>query len=99
MSAAAENALARHLANPFLVLELAVTATRDDLERQGAKLLSMLAAGVGEAASYPTPVGPQVRTPEAVRTALAELREPRKRAIHEWWAQGFAGAVPAATRL
>lgn len=99
MSVAAENALARHLANPFLVLELAVTATRDDLERQGAKLLSMLAAGVGEAATYPTPLGPRARTPEAVRAALAELREPRKRAIHEWWAQGFAGAGPAKARL
>lgn len=99
MSVAAENALARHLANPFLVLELAVTASRDDLERQGAKLLSMLAAGVGEAGTYPTPLGPRARTPEAVRAALAELREPRKRAIHEWWAQGFAGAGPAKSRL
>lgn len=88
-SIAAENALARHLANPFLVLELPTLATRDELERQGAKLLALLAAGVGGTDRYPTPLGPRERTAELVRTALAELRDPRKRALHEWWAEGF----------
>ncbi len=88
-SPGAENALARHLGNPFLVLELSPAASRDELERQGAKLLSLLAAGVSGAATYGTPLGPRERTPEAVRAALAELRDPRKRTIHEFWARGF----------
>lgn len=92
-SAQCENALARHLANPFLVLELPPRASRDELERQGAKLLSLLAAGVGGAGRYPTPLGPRERTPESVREALAELRDPRKRTLHEWWARGFLPEV------
>jgi hypothetical protein len=90
-SPAAENALARHLANPFLVLALHTGASRDELERQGAKLLALLAAGVAGAAVYQTPLGPRERSPEAVREALAELRDPQKRALHEVWARGFAG--------
>jgi hypothetical protein len=31
-----------------------------------------------------------------VRAALAELRDPARRLIHEWWAQGLAGQLPAA---
>jgi hypothetical protein len=89
-SAQCENALVRHLANPFLILELPPRASRDELERQGAKLLALLAAGVAGAALYPTPLGPRERTPEGVREALAELRDPRKRTLHEWWARGFA---------
>lgn len=86
---AAENALARHLANPFLVLELSARASRDELERQGAKLLALLATGVAGAAAYSTPLGPRERSPEAVREALAELRDPWKRAIHEVWVRGL----------
>lgn len=88
-AARAENALSRHLRNPFLVLELAPGADRTAAERQGAKLLGQLAAGVAAVASYPTPCGPRPRTPEAVREALAELRDPRRRALHEWWAHGL----------
>jgi len=89
VSSAAETALARHLATPFLVLELPLTAGRDELERQGAKLLALLAAGVPEADRYPTPLGLRERSSELVREALAELRDPRKRVLHEWWAAGF----------
>lgn len=89
-----ENHLRRHLANPFLVLELAPGAGRDELERQGAKLLALLAAGVGDAATYPTPLGPEERTAERVRAALAELRDPARRLLHEWWARGLAGQSP-----
>lgn len=85
-----ENHLARHLANPFLVLELAPEAGREAVERQGEKLLSMLAAGLAAARRYPTPLGPRERSPEAVREALAELRDPDKRLVHEWWARGMA---------
>ncbi len=94
LSAECENLLRRHLANPFLVLELEPGASRDELERQGAKLLAMLATGVRHAAGYPTPRGRRERTPEMVRAALAELRDPARRLIHEWWAEGFAGQAP-----
>lgn len=90
-----ENHLRRHLANPFLVLELPPEATRDELERQGAKLLALLAASVAGAATYLTPLGPRERTPELVRGALAELRDPGKRLVHEWWARGIASGGPA----
>ena len=93
-SAECENLLRRHLANPFLVLELEPGASRDELERQGAKLLAMLAAGVRHATLYSTPRGRRDRTPEMVREALAELRDPARRLIHEWWARGFAGQSP-----
>ena len=97
MSAAAENLLRRHLANPFLVLELSLAASRDELERQGAKLLALLAAGLPGAGSYPTPLGPRERTPETVRAALAELRDPDRRLAHEQWVRGLgreAGLEP-----
>ena len=84
-----ENLLQRHLANPFLVLELSPAAGREELERQGAKLLAMLAAGLAAAASYATPLGNRERTPEMVRSALAELRDPARRLAHEWWARGL----------
>lgn len=90
-SAGAENALRRHLENPFLVLELDPGAGREQLERQGAKILALLAAGVSGAASYPTPLGPRPRSDESVRAALAELRDPDRRLAHEWWARGLAG--------
>lgn len=89
-SAARENLLRSHLANPFFVLELPLDATREQLERQGAKLLALLAAGVADAATYPTPLGPRERTDEMVRAALADLRDPDRRLAQEWWARGLA---------
>jgi hypothetical protein len=89
-----ENHLRRHLANPFLVLELSCRATRDEVERQGAKLLALLAAAVESARSYSTPLGVRERTPEMVRSALAELRDPERRLVHEWWAAGFTASAP-----
>ena len=86
----ADNALRRALENPFLVLDLPISAGREELERQGARLLAMLEAGLRDAGSYPTPLGPRPRTPEAVRAALAELRDPDRRLLHEWWAEGLA---------
>ena len=85
-----ENLFRQHLANPFLVLGLPTTAGTADTERQGEKLLAMLAAGLAEATRYGTPFGAQERTPELVRAALAELRDPRRRLRHEWWARGWA---------
>ena len=83
------NALARHLENPFLVLELPVTAGTAEIERQGQKLLAMLATGLDQAAEYCTPLGRHARTAELVRGAMAELRDPARRLAHEFWAAGW----------
>jgi hypothetical protein len=72
--------------NPFFVLELTPAATRAEIERAGAKLLAMLEIAMQRAAIYTTPVGPRARTPELVRSAMAELRNPERRVVHEaWW--------------
>jgi hypothetical protein len=69
--------------NPFYVLGLATTATRTELEREGSKLLSMLQLGLKDAKRYRSPVGEHERTEEAVRAAMAELRDPKRRLVHE----------------
>jgi hypothetical protein len=75
---------------PFYVLGLAPAATRAELEREAQKLLGMLELGLRSAATYATPLGPQQRTPELIRQAIAELRIPERRLLHELWA-----ALPA----
>lgn len=94
-SSEARNALERHRRNPFLVLELAPHARREEIERQGAKLLALLGAGLPGAERYPSPWGECPRRAEDVREALHELRAPERRLEHEWWARGFASQVPA----
>jgi hypothetical protein len=84
-----DNLLRRHLLNPFLVLGLPAGTRAAEAERQGGKLLAMLAAGLEEARRYPTPLGEEERTPELVRAALAELRDPARRLRHEWWMRGW----------
>jgi hypothetical protein len=84
----AENAWRSRQANPFWVLGLPADASYAEVERQGAKLLAMLAAAVPGSDSYQTPLGAQARTPDLVRQSLAELRDPDRRAVHEWWARG-----------
>lgn len=64
--------------NPFYVLGLPSTCTRQEVEREGQKWLSMLALSLKEAARYVTPLGEQTRTPELVRQAMADLRDPKK---------------------
>lgn len=86
-----ENRWRLQIANPFWVLDLPVGATYTAAERQGAKLLAMLAAAVPGASHYPTPWGPRVRTADLVRQSLAEIRDPDRRAVHEWWARGAGG--------
>jgi hypothetical protein len=78
------------VANPFFVLGVAPAAGAADVERQGQRLLAELAAGLDGARRYDTPFGARERTPEAVRAALAELRDPGRRLAHEWWARGLA---------
>ena len=63
-----------------------------DIERQGQRLLAELAAGLDGARRYATPFGARERTPELVRAAIAELRDPARRLVHEWWARGLAAA-------
>jgi hypothetical protein len=73
--------------NPFYVLGVRPDASRQVVDREGQKLLGMLALGLKSAAAYPTPVGPGERTPEKVREAMAELHRPERRLVHEIWAR------------
>jgi hypothetical protein len=85
-----ENVLRARLENPFLVLAVAPAAGVAAIERQGQRLLAELAAGLDDARRYGTPFGARARTPELVRAAIAELRDPARRLVHEWWARGLA---------
>lgn len=77
---------ARISENPFYVLGLRPSATRLEVEREGQKLLGMIELGLDEALEYPTPLGRRARTADLVRRALAELRDPERRLVHEVWA-------------
>jgi hypothetical protein len=85
-----------HRANPFFVLGVGPDATRAQIEREGAKLLAMLASGIEGAGEVETPLGPISRDAESIRAALAELRDPERRLAYEWWARGLAedGGTP-----
>jgi len=83
----------RWLENPFFVLGITPSATRVEVERAGQRLLAELAINRKTALHYETPVGRNLRSPELVRQALAELRDPARRLVHEAWAQ-----VPTAQR-
>ena len=71
--------------NAFHVLAVPTTASRQEVERAGQKWLGQLELGLASARQYETPLGPRARTPELVRQALADLREPRQRLLHELW--------------
>jgi hypothetical protein len=73
--------------NPFFVLGLPTDTSRIEIEREAQKLLGMLELGFADALTYQTPVGPRPRTPEAVRAAVAALRDPYKRLVAELWAR------------
>ena len=74
--------------NPFFVLALPITATRMEVERTGQKLLAQLAIGAKSAKTYETPFGRFERDENAVRAALAALRDPEQRVLHELWGEG-----------
>ena len=78
---------ARILDNPFFVLGLSPDASRIELEREAQKLLGMLELGFAGAQMYATPLGPRPRTAEAVRAAVAVLRDPYQRLVAELWAR------------
>ena len=79
--------------NPFYVLGLPASATRAEVEREGTKLLGMLELGLASAATYETPLGSMPRTAEQVRLAMAALRDPDKRLVHELWVQAATSAA------
>jgi hypothetical protein len=81
---------ARVLDNPFYVLELAAECSRAEVERAGQKLLAMLELGMAGSERYPTPFGAGRRDPAKVREAMAELRDPQRRLLHELWVRGSA---------
>ena len=77
----------RFLENPFYVLGVRPECSRAEMEREGQKLLGMLEIGLPSTEKYKTPLGEAERTPEMVRQAMAELRDPQRRLLHELWAQ------------
>ena len=80
--------------NPFYVLGVGPTASRTDIEREGNKLLSMLSLNLKEAKVYRSPLGEHPRSEELVREAMAELREPKRRLVHE-----LLAALPASAAI
>jgi len=76
---------AKIIDNPFYVLELAPTCARADIERAQQVWLAKLELSLQSAMSYATPLGRRPRTPEAVRKAADELRDPVRRIAHEFW--------------
>jgi hypothetical protein len=89
----ARSALEWIVDNPFYVLGLGPGATRQEVEREGQKLLGMLELGLKSAAEYETPVGRRGRTADKIRRAMAELRDPERRLVHELWARLRPGTV------
>src|SRR5262245_64655996 len=83
--------------NPFFVLGIPAGASRAAIEEAAQKLLGMLELGLAGATHYQTPVGPAVRGPDDVRAALAELRDPARRVLHELWAAAGPAPVRPAT--
>jgi hypothetical protein len=73
--------------NPFFILGVAADASRIEIEREAQKLLGMLELDFADAKTYATPVGPQLRTAELVRAAVAALRDPYRRLVAELWAR------------
>jgi hypothetical protein len=73
--------------NPFFVLGIACDASRIEIEREAQKLLGMLELGFDAAKTYATPLGSRARTAEAVRAAVAALRDPYRRLVAEFWAR------------
>jgi hypothetical protein len=76
----------RLASNPFYVLGLRPDCTRAEVEREGQKLIAMLELELRDAAEYRSPLGVHRRTTEQVRAAMAELRDPNRRLLHELWA-------------
>jgi hypothetical protein len=86
--------------NPFFILGVDADASRIEIEREAQKLLGMLELDFTDAKTYATPLGPQIRTAELVRAAVAALRDPYRRLVAELWARHApapCAAAPAQT--
>jgi hypothetical protein len=81
--------------NPFFVLAISPDASRIEIEREAQKLLGMLELGFEAALTYATPIGPRPRTAEAVRAAVAVLRDPYQRLLAELWARHAPSSLEA----
>ncbi len=81
--------------NPFFVLGLSPDASRIEVEREAQKLLGMIELQFADAMTYATPVGMRPRTPEAVRAAVAALRDPYQRLLAELWARHAPDLIAA----
>jgi hypothetical protein len=81
--------------NPFFVLGISPDASRIEIEREAQKLLGMLELDFAAVKTYTTPLGDRPRTPEAVRAAVAALRDPYQRLVAELWARH----APTETRV
>jgi hypothetical protein len=66
--------------NPYYVLEVAADASPGEIERQGRKLLGLIEVGSAKASTYRTPFGTFTRDETMVREAMAQLRDPARRA-------------------
>jgi hypothetical protein len=88
--------LAAWRSNPFFVLEVPTDAAPAEVERTGQRLLALLAVGSATAGHYETPLGPACRDADTVRQALAALRDPEQRVLHELWASVAPGATEEA---
>ena len=73
--------------NPFYVLGLRPDCAAREVEREGQRLLAMIAVGLAESLRYDTPVGERARSDQKVRAAMAELRDPSRRLVHELFAR------------
>ena len=82
--------------NPFFVLAISPDASRIEIEREAQKLLGMLELGFEAAKTYATPLGPRPRTAEAVRAAVAQLRDPYQRLLAELWARHAPASLEVA---
>src|SRR5258708_25604207 len=81
--------------NPFFILAVSPDASRIAIERAAQKLLGMLELGFVDAKMYATPRGAQPRTAEAVRAAVAALRDPYQRLVAELWARNAPTPIDA----
>jgi hypothetical protein len=84
--------------NPFFVLGISPDASRIEIEREAQKLLGMLELEFPAARIYTTPLGEQPRTAEAVRAAVAALRDPYQRLVAELWARHAPAEAKAPER-
>ncbi|MBP6634041.1 MAG: hypothetical protein KA297_31805 [Kofleriaceae bacterium] len=82
--------------NPFFVLGVGPDDDRLAVERQAQKLLGMLELGFADAARYRSPLGEHRRDADAVRAAVAALRDPRRRLVAELWARHAPATVTVA---